>query len=167
MKFKKIAILSLLFVVFSVILISQLAIHTIRRKTLSIVDQYIQEQASKRDLQTAVVIRELGPGFLRGILGKERLYFYLNEDVSYPAASLIKLPLMACCFLAEKEGKKIIDEMKEKRRKKSAKAESEINKRVEELMVTMNVPTKDDIDVLSKKIGDLDKKVDGLKKSQE
>lgn len=69
--------------------------------------------------------------------------------------------------LAEKEGKKILDEMKERRRRKSAKAETEINKRVEELMKNMNVPTKDDIDAISKKINDLDKKVDSLKKAQE
>lgn len=69
--------------------------------------------------------------------------------------------------LAEKEGKKLLDEMKERRRRKSAKAETEINKRVEELMKSMNVPTKDDINALSKKINDLDKKVDGLKKAQE
>jgi poly(hydroxyalkanoate) granule-associated protein len=69
--------------------------------------------------------------------------------------------------LAEKEGKKILDEMKERRKRKSAKAETEINKRVEELMKNMNVPTKDDIDAISKKINDLDKKVDSLKKAQE
>jgi poly(hydroxyalkanoate) granule-associated protein len=69
--------------------------------------------------------------------------------------------------LAEKEGKKLLDEMKEKRKRKSSKAEAEINKRVEELMTTMNVPTKDDIDALSKKINELDKKVDGLKKAEE
>jgi poly(hydroxyalkanoate) granule-associated protein len=69
--------------------------------------------------------------------------------------------------LAEKEGKKLLEELKEKRKKKSAKAETEVNKRVEELMTTMNVPTKDDIDALSKKINELDKKVDGLKKAQE
>jgi polyhydroxyalkanoate synthesis regulator phasin len=69
--------------------------------------------------------------------------------------------------LAEKEGKKLLDEMKERRRRKGAKAETEINKRVEELMKSMNVPTKDDINALSKKINDLDKKVDGLKKAQE
>jgi len=57
--------------------------------------------------------------------------------------------------LAEKEGKKIIGELKERRNKKSAKAEA------------MNVPSKADIDALSKKISDLDKKIDGLKKSQE
>ena len=68
--------------------------------------------------------------------------------------------------LAEKEGKKLLSELKEKRKKKTAKAEEEINKQVEELMTSMNVPTKDDIDALGKKINDLDKKVDELKKTQ-
>jgi len=43
----------------------------------------------------------------------------------------------------------------------------EINKQVEELMTSMNVPTKDDIDALGKKISDLDKKVSELKKAQD
>lgn len=68
--------------------------------------------------------------------------------------------------LAEREGKKLLNELKEKRKKKTAKAEKEINKQVEELMTSMNVPTKDDIDALGKKINDLDKKVDELKKAQ-
>ena len=68
--------------------------------------------------------------------------------------------------LAEKEGKKLLNELKEKRKKKTAKAEEEINKQVEELMTSMNVPTKDDIDALGDKINDLDKKVDELKKAQ-
>ncbi len=69
--------------------------------------------------------------------------------------------------LAEIEGKKLLSELKEKRKKKTAKAEEEINKQVEELMTSMNVPTKDDIDALGKKINDLSKKVDELKKAQE
>ena len=69
--------------------------------------------------------------------------------------------------LAEKEGKKLLGEMKDKRKKKTAKAEGEFGKRVEDLMTSMNVPTKDDIDALSKKINDLSKKVDDLKKAQE
>lgn len=68
--------------------------------------------------------------------------------------------------LAEKEGKKLLKELKEKRKKKTAKAEEEINKQVEELMTSMNIPTKDDIDALGKKINDLDKKVDELNKAQ-
>ena len=68
--------------------------------------------------------------------------------------------------LAEIEGKKLLSELKEKRKRKTVKAEKEINKQVEELMTSMNVPTKDDIDALGKKINDLDKKVDELKKAQ-
>ena len=68
--------------------------------------------------------------------------------------------------LAEIEGKKLLSELKEKRKRKTAKAEKEINKQVEELMTSMNVPTKDDIDALGKKINDLDKKVDELKKAK-
>jgi poly(hydroxyalkanoate) granule-associated protein len=69
--------------------------------------------------------------------------------------------------LAEIEGKKLLNELKEKRKKRTTKAEEAINKQVEDLMTSMNVPTKDDIDALGKKINDLSKKVDELKKAQE
>jgi polyhydroxyalkanoate synthesis regulator phasin len=47
---------------------------------------------------------------------------------------------------------------------RSDKAEDEVNKRIDNVLQRMNVPTKADIDSLSKKISDLSKKVDELKK---
>jgi len=67
--------------------------------------------------------------------------------------------------IAEKDGKKLVREMMDKRKKGTAKAEDEFNKRIEEILKRMNVPTKADIDVLSEKILALTKKVDELKKS--
>jgi len=67
--------------------------------------------------------------------------------------------------IAEKDGKKLVREMMAKRKKETAKAEEEFNKRIEEIIKRMNVPTKVDIDVLSEKITALTKKVDELKKS--
>jgi poly(hydroxyalkanoate) granule-associated protein len=67
--------------------------------------------------------------------------------------------------IAEKDGKKLVREMMAKRKKNTAKAEEEFNKRIEEIIKRMNVPTKVDIDVLSEKISALTKKVDELKKS--
>jgi poly(hydroxyalkanoate) granule-associated protein len=66
--------------------------------------------------------------------------------------------------IAEKDGKKLVNEVMEKRKKKAKKAEGEFNKQMEEVMGKMNVPTKDDIDALSKKVAELSKKVDELKK---
>ncbi len=65
--------------------------------------------------------------------------------------------------LAEQDGKKLVRDVMEKRKKEAKKAEDEVDKRLEELLARMNVPTKSDIDALSAKITALTKKVDELK----
>lgn len=65
--------------------------------------------------------------------------------------------------IAEQDGKKLIREMVERRRKEAKKAEDELDRRVEELLKRMNVPTKSDIEALSAKIVALTKKVEELK----
>jgi poly(hydroxyalkanoate) granule-associated protein len=67
--------------------------------------------------------------------------------------------------IAEKDGKKLVYDVMEKRKKSAKKAEDEMEKRLEEFLNRMNVPTKSDIDALSAKITALSKKVDELKKS--
>jgi poly(hydroxyalkanoate) granule-associated protein len=67
--------------------------------------------------------------------------------------------------IAEKDGKKLVREMMDKRKKEAKKAESEVDKRIEELLDRMNVPSKSDIEALSAKITALTKKVDELKKA--
>lgn len=73
--------------------------------------------------------------------------------------------------LAEKDGRKVVKEMMARRREKTSRArgemEDELDRRVEEILHRMNVPTKSDIDALSRKITTLTKKVDALKKAQE
>ncbi|MFN2245390.1 MAG: phasin family protein [Anaerolineae bacterium] len=66
--------------------------------------------------------------------------------------------------IAEKDGKKLVNEAMDRRKKETKKAESELDKRMEELLARMNVPSKSDIDALSAKITALTKKVDELKK---
>lgn len=66
--------------------------------------------------------------------------------------------------IAEKDGKKLVREVMDRRKKDARKAEDEVGKRVEEILDRMNVPTKADIEALSEKIGTLSKKVDELKK---
>ena len=66
--------------------------------------------------------------------------------------------------IAEKDGRKLVREVMERRKKDAEKAEDEITKRVESVMERMNVPTVVDIDALSEKISALSKKVDELKK---
>ncbi len=69
--------------------------------------------------------------------------------------------------IAEKDGKQLIREMMEKRKKEAKKAEDQLDKRMEELLDRMNVPSKSDIEALSAKITALTKKVEELKKEQE
>ena len=66
--------------------------------------------------------------------------------------------------IAEKDGKKLIHEINEKRKKQSKKAENQVSKHIEETLDRMNVPRKSDIDELSEKINVLTAKVDELKK---
>jgi poly(hydroxyalkanoate) granule-associated protein len=78
--------------------------------------------------------------------------------------------------IAEADGKKMMKDVLEKRKqaikmpaKPSAqpkKITADIEKRIEEVMAKLNIPTKDEIDALSAKITALTKKVDELKKSE-
>lgn len=67
--------------------------------------------------------------------------------------------------IAEKDGKKLVRDVMEKRKSQTKKAEDELEKRMEELLGRMNVPSKSDIEALSAKITALTKKVDELKKA--
>lgn len=66
--------------------------------------------------------------------------------------------------IAEQDGKRVMREVMERRKKDAKKAEDEMDKRLEDLLGRMNVPSKSDIDALSAKITELSKKVDELKK---
>ena len=65
--------------------------------------------------------------------------------------------------IAEKDGKKLVREIMDKRRKDAEHVEDKINSRVESVMDRMSVPSKADIDTLSEKINALSKKIDALK----
>jgi polyhydroxyalkanoate synthesis regulator phasin len=64
--------------------------------------------------------------------------------------------------IAEKDARKLIREVSEKRRKK---VERELDKRLENILDHMDVPSKADIDALGTKITALTHKVEGLKKT--
>lgn len=63
--------------------------------------------------------------------------------------------------IAEKDARKLLKEVTEKRRKN---VEKEFDKRMERLMDRMDIPSKADIDTLSEKIATLTEKVEALKK---
>ena len=75
--------------------------------------------------------------------------------------------------IAEADGKKMMKDVIEKRKQmvkmpaklavQPKKITSDIEKRIEDLMAKMNIPTKDEIDALSAKITVLTKKVDELR----
>lgn len=69
----------------------------------------------------------------------------------------------------EKDGRKMLDGMfkrrKDQAQKATDKAETELDRRLEELLTRMNVPTRDDIKELTTKVNALNRKVDELKKT--
>jgi polyhydroxyalkanoate synthesis regulator phasin len=67
--------------------------------------------------------------------------------------------------IAEKDGKKLVREIMDKRKKEAEKTEDSVSKRIEEILDKMNVPSKADIDMLGEKITNLSKKVDEMKKA--
>ncbi len=67
--------------------------------------------------------------------------------------------------IAEQDGRKLLKDLRERRKKTTEKAEDELDKRVEELLTRMNVPTKTDLEALSAKITALTRKVEELKKA--
>jgi polyhydroxyalkanoate synthesis regulator phasin len=66
--------------------------------------------------------------------------------------------------IAEKDGKQLVREVIDKRKKDVSKAENELNKRIDEVVERMDVPTKADIDAIGDQINELSNKVDALAK---
>lgn len=72
--------------------------------------------------------------------------------------------------IAEKDGRKLVTDVMESRRESvkegTQKATDELDKRIESLLERLNLPTRSEIEKLTNKIGELNKKVDELKKQQ-
>jgi len=67
--------------------------------------------------------------------------------------------------VAEQDARKFVDDLKERRKKRTEAVTEELDKHLEETLTRLNIPTKTDIDALSAKIADLAKKVEALKTS--
>jgi poly(hydroxyalkanoate) granule-associated protein len=67
--------------------------------------------------------------------------------------------------IAEKDARKLLEEVTSRRKEQTKKAENELDRRMEDMLSRMNVPTKADIDSLSQKITTLTEKVEQLKKN--
>jgi poly(hydroxyalkanoate) granule-associated protein len=68
--------------------------------------------------------------------------------------------------IAEHDGKKLIKDAREKRRKKTDEVrsgtEGQIDRRMEDILSRMNIPSKSDIESLNQKISTLSDKIDEL-----
>jgi poly(hydroxyalkanoate) granule-associated protein len=71
--------------------------------------------------------------------------------------------------IAEKDGRKLINEVVEKRKKQAKETkqstQEEFDKRLESILDRLNVPTRGDIDALNSKVTELTAKVEELKKN--
>lgn len=65
--------------------------------------------------------------------------------------------------IADKDGRKLIADLKKRRKEKAKEVEASLEGRIEGLLDRMNIPTKRDVDELSAKISNLAEKVDKLK----
>ena len=72
--------------------------------------------------------------------------------------------------IAEKDGRKLIKDIMDKRRKKTeevrTETEEQVDSRLNDVLGRMNIPSKSDINVLNERIGILTEKVDELIESQ-
>ena len=72
--------------------------------------------------------------------------------------------------IAEQDGRKLIKDIMDKRRKKGeevqADAQQQVNGRMKDILDRMNIPSKSDIDALNEKITILTEKIDELQESE-
>jgi poly(hydroxyalkanoate) granule-associated protein len=72
--------------------------------------------------------------------------------------------------IAEKDGRSLLNDLAENRKKRAQESgkrvSDELEKRMESLLTRMNIPTKSDIEQLSKKVAELTKKIDALKEQK-
>jgi poly(hydroxyalkanoate) granule-associated protein len=64
--------------------------------------------------------------------------------------------------LAERDGRSLLDDLKERRRRNVRRTEERLDQRLEDLLNKLNVPSKSDIDALSAKLNELTQKIDKL-----
>lgn len=72
--------------------------------------------------------------------------------------------------IAEKDGRSLLNDLADNRKQRAQESgqrvSDELEKRMEGLLNRMNIPTKSDIEQLSKKVAELTKKIDTLKEQK-
>ena len=66
--------------------------------------------------------------------------------------------------IAEKDGRKLVKEILDKRKGKLDRVEEEATRRMEEVIKRMNIPSKADFESLNEKIAELGEKIENLRK---
>jgi poly(hydroxyalkanoate) granule-associated protein len=64
--------------------------------------------------------------------------------------------------IAERDGKTLVRDLREKRAKQAQKAQAELDERIAGVLRRMNLPTRGDVDAISTKITALNEKLDQL-----
>lgn len=118
------------------------------KKVEVVVEEPMGEEESSRFVEATRKVLLAGIGAVA--LAQEEIESFVNKLVERGE-------------IAEQDGRKLVRDVMEKRKKETKRAEDELEKRMEELLDRMNVPTKSDIEALSAKITALTKKVDELK----
>jgi len=118
------------------------------KKVEVVVEEPMGEEESSRFVEATRKVLLAGIGAVA--LAQEEIESFVNKLVDRGE-------------IAEKDGKKLVRDVMERRKKETQKAEDQLEKRMEDLLDRMNVPTKSDIEALSAKITALTKKVDELK----
>ncbi len=125
------------------------------------IDEVVEEKknAIMGNMEKAL---QVGLGFLA--FGQDLL-----EEVQEETNDFVK-KLLERGEAFEQDGRKFFNEMVEKRKKQADemtdKAEQELEERVTAVLHRLNVPTKDDIAELGKKIDTLNRKVNELKRAK-
>jgi poly(hydroxyalkanoate) granule-associated protein len=68
--------------------------------------------------------------------------------------------------IAERDGRQLVREIVDRRKIEAKEAEDEAARRVQQFLDKLNVPTKDDINLLNEKLNLLSMKIEELKNSQ-
>ncbi len=114
------------------------------------------EAEAKKGGMTEIVRRVLLAGVGGVVLAQEEIEEFVDRLVDKGE-------------IAEQDGKKLIKEMMQRRRKETPKVEKDMDKRVdsiaERVLGQMNIPTKSEIDALGQKISELSRKVEELKQT--
>ena len=124
--------------------------------------------AEKINVEEEVVEEKVNPfveGIRRAMLASVGAFSLAQDEAEKFVNKLIEKG-----EIAEKDGRSLLKDLSENRKKRAKESgqrvSDEMEKRMEGLLNRMNIPTKSDIEQLSKKVAELTKKIDALKEQK-